>query len=106
MIEVIAYMLLIILGFVSGILLDNYYQTKMKLSVKEALEKQFVRLKANADADDPCRPYGTTHFLEPIPMRFNQGDPDGDGPINEAFMDELHSKGRAKTSFRKSDLAK
>lgn len=84
-----------ILCFIAGLRLDNYYHRHAKLEVKDALEKQYVRLRANADADDPCRPYVSyTRQLCPQP------------PITQEFMDELQANGRAKTSFRKSDLTK
>lgn len=95
---------LIILSFIAGLRLDNYYHQKADLDRKEALEKQFVRLRAKADADDPVKPYGTPQIYQQIPVLYNQGD--SDGPLNEAFMNELHTNGRAKTTFRKSDLAK
>lgn len=95
---------LIVLAFIAGLRLDNYYHVRMSLGVKEALEKQFLRLRAGADADDPCKPYGTPQVFQPLPL--HTGDYDGDGPINQQFMDNLKATGHAKTSFRKSDVAK
>lgn len=90
---------LIIASFIAGLRLDNYYHTKAAISQKEALEKQFVRLRANADADDPVRPYGTPQNITPIPVSYS-------APISDEFMNELKTSGQAKTTFRKSDLAK
>ena len=79
---------LIVLSFIAGLRLDNYYHTRFSISQKEALERQFMRLRAGMDADDPVRPYYNPQ------------------PISPDFMRELRAKGKAKTSFRKSDLAK
>ena len=97
---------LIVTSFIAGMKLDDSYHKKAELEKKEALEKQFMRLRAQADADDPCRPYGKSLFPQPISVQYNTGDHDGDGPINQAFMDKLKTTGRAKTTFRKSDIAK
>lgn len=35
----------------------NHYNNRAALMQKDALERQFVRLVARADADDPCKPY-------------------------------------------------
>lgn len=86
----------IVVSFIAGLKLDNYYHTKASAELKNALERQFVRLRAKADADDPCKPYFT--YSEPIPLKQQ--------PISNEFMTELHHTGKAKTSFRKSDLAK
>ena len=96
-------LLLILLSFIAGLRLDNHYHEIARRQEKEALEKQFLRLRARADSDDPCRPYGTPQVFAPV----NTGDFDGDaGPISESFMNELKTNGKAKTSFRKSDLTK
>lgn len=90
-------LLLAVISFAAGLRLDNYYRNKAYKECKRALEDQFIRLQTYRDADDPRRPY-----ISPL----NQGDPDGDGPINESFMHDLRTKGFAKTTFRRSDLAK
>lgn len=86
--------------------LERFYNREAQQSTKEALEKQFLRLRAKADADDPCKPYGTHQVIPFTPVKYNTGDFDGDGPINQQFMDNLKATGRAKASFRKSDVAK
>lgn len=105
MLDTLITIILVAAAFAAGMKIDNYYHIKAAQDTKDALQKQFLRLRARADADDPCKPYGTPQLHRPIPI-FNQGDPDGDGPINEAFMNELHTVGHAKRAFRKSDLAK
>ena len=90
----------IILAFIAGLKLADRYNKRAFIMQKEALEKQFLRLKACADADDPCKPY-----IAPT------GDYDGDedrwpNPITPAFMAHLRENKQASTKFRKSDLAK
>lgn len=116
--------ILIILSFIAGIRLDNYYQTKAAADKKDALERQFVRLRAGADFDDPCKPY-VSRYIPPAPVNvpYNPAPPhryvavgctDAEGNptvrpydlIDKKFMDDLKTTGRAKTSFRKSDLTK
>ena len=95
--------ILLVLSFIAGLKLDNYYHTRAAADQKDALERQFVRLQARADADDPCKPYGTPRFYPPIPVTYPTEPAQ---PISQEFMNELQTKGRAKTSFRKSDLTK
>ena len=94
---------LIVLSFIAGLRLDNYYHTRAAADRKDALERQFIRLQARADADDPCKPYGAPRFYPPIPVAY-PAEPAQ--PISQEFMNELQTTGRAKTSFRKSDLTK
>ena len=98
---------LIVSAFFTGMYISSRYHTKTSMAVKEALERQYLRLRAKADADDPCRPYFTPRVLHPIPKP--TGDYDGDEelrPITSEFMDHLKENGRAATKFCKSDLAK
>ena len=95
---------LIIGAFFAGMYVSGRFNAKSAVEVKDALEKQYLRLRAKADADDPCRPYIAPRVLHPLPKP--TGDFDGDLPINNAFMDELKANGKAKTTFKKSDLAK
>ncbi len=94
---------LIIASFIAGLRLDNYYHTRASISQKEALEKQFVRLRVNADADDPVRPYGTPQYFNPIPVQYY---PEPRPVVDQNFMDELKTTGKAKKTFRKSDLTR
>lgn len=45
------------LFFIFGLVVANHYNDKAEYLKKDALERQFLRLKAHADADDPCKPY-------------------------------------------------
>lgn len=85
--------------------ISDRYNAQAEIKQKEALEKQYMRLKVYRDADDPCKPYLAPRAV-PIPMtKLKSGDFDGD-PIPQSFIDELKATGKAKTSFRKSDVAK
>lgn len=102
---------LIVLAFVAGMKLSDRYHRKAEQDTKDALEKQFLRLRARADADDPCRPYIAPRSFMPVnPPVVNTGagdfDGDGVGPISQEFVDELKTTGKAKTSFRKSSVSK
>lgn len=90
-----------VLCFIAGVKLANYYNRLTRQEVKDALERQFVRLQARSDADDPCKPYvSRLKKFEPT------GDYDGDPPslFTTEMMDELKQNGKIKTKFRKSDL--
>ena len=45
------------LSFSAGMMVANRYNERAVLMQKDALERQYVRLVARADADDPCKPY-------------------------------------------------
>ena len=97
---------LIVLSFIAGLRVDNRYHLNALNDRKDALERQFVRLRACSDADDPVKPYvrrchaPQTNIVTPIPV--NTGDTDGDQLINQQFMDHLQKNGRASTKLNKS----
>lgn len=95
---------LIVGAFIAGMYVSERFNAKTAIEVKEALEKQYLRLRAKADADDPCRPYVAPRVLHPVPKP--TGDFDGDQFISQSFMDELKANGKARIAFKKSDLAK
>lgn len=84
---------LIVTAFITGMKLDNHYHRTAAEELKNALERQFVRLQAKADADDPCKPY-----IAPVPQV--RGDFDGDLPITPQFMEHLRKNGKASTKLR------
>lgn len=100
--------LLLIASFAAGMTIANRYNRQSAKSIKDALERQYVRLRAGADADDPVKPYMPSGYelapLKPIPT----GDYDGDPPpaINTQFMDKLKQTGRASIKFNKAGIAK
>lgn len=93
---------LIVLSFLAGMTTANRYNAKAKQEVKEALEKQFLRLKVHADADDPVKPYGTPQVVKPIPVKYNTVDDDRDNLITPEFMEQLRANGRARTTLHKT----
>ena len=95
-------MLIHVLCFIAGVKLANHYHREAIADQKEALERQYLRLKAQADADNPCKPYLAPRASFPVK---NTGDFDGD-IVSEQFMKDLKENGKAKMSFRKSDLTK
>lgn len=111
--DVLIVVTLMILSFVAGMTVANHYHNATKAEIKEALQRQYLRLQARMDADDPCGPY--MHELKPVPKAcdLNTGDFDGDeqfeetkpGPIDNSFMTTLLEKGKAVTKFKKSDIA-
>lgn len=95
--------LLIVLSFISGLKLSDHYHNQEKQNLRDALERQFLRLKAGSDADDPVRPY--RRRLAPL-SDLNVGDCDGDPqPIPESFVRDLKQNGKAKMTFKKSDVS-
>jgi hypothetical protein len=98
--------LLPVIAFVAGLKLSDHYNKRANIDRENALRNQFVRLRAQADADDPVKPYIAPQTRFPFAAGTPQtGDYDGDGPITPQFMEELKKNGTAKTSFRKSDIA-
>lgn len=74
---------LIIAAFIAGLKLSGWYHNQAEQDKQYALEKQFVRLKAYADADDPVAPY--------VPRRRVQLPPE--------FEEQLRENGRATVSL-------
>ena len=100
-----------VICFIAGMELANKFHREKDIAVKEALERQYLRLQTRSDADDPVRPYQheARQYFPPagniVPMP--TGDYDGDvGPITPQFMEQLKTTGKAKTAFKKADLAK
>jgi len=65
--------------FAAGVMLANKYHREQDMAVKDALERQYLRLRAGADADDPAKPYVAQRKFRVMPT----GDFDGDElPVN------------------------
>lgn len=79
----IVVLVLIICSFVAGLKLSGWYHRQAEQERQYALEKQYVRLRANADADDPVGPY--------VPRRKMQLPPE--------FEEKLKRNGRATVSL-------
>ena len=105
-----------VLCFYAGMKISDRYHDNAERDRKEALERQYLRLRAKADADDPCRPYVSYNaprvpISPPIAQQINSmftGDTDGDDlrPITPEFMDHLRQNGQAATKFNKADITK
>ena len=66
------------LFFLAGMLVANRYNDKAEYLKKDALERQFLRLQAHADADDPCKPYKSS-----VPI------------LPQGFEEQLRTNGQA-----------
>lgn len=91
-------------SFLLGMNIANKYNAEERSHTKDALERQYMRLRANADSDDPVRPYKRrvqqhepTFEQAPATLTPKQWLP-------ESFANELKETGKAKIAFRKSDV--
>jgi len=91
---------LIVAAFCLGMYTDSRYHHKAALDQKDALERQFMRLRAKADADDPCKPYMAprSYWTPPVQVPVQPVEQ----PIDENFMEHLQKNGRASTKLRNS----
>jgi hypothetical protein len=62
---------LIVLSFTAGLKLAGYYHRTATQEREYALQKQYVRLIANADADDPVGPYVPRQKVQ-LPPEFEE----------------------------------
>lgn len=67
----------IVLSFWAGKTVSDRYHSREEANIRYALEKQFVRLQAGVDADDPAKPY----VAKPV--------------IDQSFMARLRANGKA-----------
>ena len=91
--------------FVTGIKLANWYNNRAHQQEKDALERQFLRLRANSDADDPCKPYMPRYdcirSYTPAPPVQPTGEMDGDNLISPDFIERLKENGKATQRLKK-----
>ena len=87
-VNVLLALLIASLFFAAGMLVANRYNEKAALERKDALERQYLRLTAKADADDPCRPYKYT-----APRGFNPS-------LLRRFEEKMKSNGSATIQFK------
>lgn len=64
-------LVLIVCSFISGIMLSEKFHRQAEEDRRYSLEKQFLRLKANADADDPVGPYVSRNKIQ-LPPEFEE----------------------------------
>ena len=57
LISTVAFTSLIAVSFYAGVKFADSYHDKQDAAVSYALKKQFARLRAGSDADDPVQPY-------------------------------------------------
>lgn len=62
---------LIICSFIAGLMLAERFHRQAEEDRRYALEKQYLRIKANADADDPVGPYVSKHKMQ-LPPEFEE----------------------------------
>lgn len=74
---------LIVASFVAGLKLSGWYYRQAEEDKRYALERQFLRLRASADADDPAGPY--------VPRRRIK--------LSPQFEEKLKTNGRATVSL-------
>lgn len=70
------------LFFFLGMAVANRYNNIAQQDQKDALERQYMRLQARADADDPCKPYKYR--------------------LPEGFEQQLRASGQATAMLKKS----
>ena len=86
------------LFFLAGLIVANHYNDKSLADTKDALERQFLRLQAHADADDPCKPYKANSkcgvwLPAPVVAPREFGEPEDVLP--QQFEDTLKTTGQA-----------
>lgn len=62
---------LIVCSFISGLTLAERFHKQAEEDKRYALEKQYLRIRANADADDPVGPYASRHKMQ-LPPEFEE----------------------------------
>ena len=56
-VAIVVSVVLILGSFRLGMYVADCYNERSARKVKDALERQYLRLRAGSDADDPCGPY-------------------------------------------------
>jgi len=62
---------LIVCSFIAGLALAERFHRQAEEDRRYALEKQYLRIRANADADDPVAPYVSRKKIE-LPPQFEE----------------------------------
>ena len=75
--------------FLLGKKFSDDYHEQTQIQVNEALERQFLRLSVNMDADDPCKPY-VAHR-----QRRSQGISSVSGELLTEFGQKMEKDGKA-----------
>lgn len=88
------------LFFLFGLAVANHYNDKAEADKKYALEQQWLRLRANADADDPCKPY-KSRYIMPAPIVTPAKSGFDDNPLPGEFEQRLKTEGQATALLNK-----
>lgn len=64
-------LLLIACSFIAGLMLAERFHRQAEEDRRYALEKQYLRIRANADADDPVGPYVSKRKVQ-LPPKFEE----------------------------------
>lgn len=75
---------------------DNYNDTAAQRQ-KEALERQYMRLRVHMDADDPCKPYVAAH-----PVRQSRSEVFKDKELLAQFENQMKENGQATALLNKN----
>lgn len=77
-ISMLIFLVVNVLCFTGGVMLANKYHENNKVDIKDALEKQYMRLRAGADWNDPAggymapREHRFTEQLKPLKDEFEE----------------------------------
>lgn len=74
-------------SFIFGVRLSDRYHEQKEREIRNALQKQFVRLKAGMDSDDPIQPYTAL-------------EPEKKYSVSHEFMRRLRTHGSATEAVR------
>lgn len=91
---------LFIVSFSAGVLYAEHNAKVMRQEINMALQRQYYRLKAGVDADDPVQPYGDSVAEQQIEYNNRKGrEP---FRITEDFVTKMKENGRATTMIKKT----
>lgn len=86
LLDIIVVVLLCMGSFCFGMRVSDSYHESAEEQKETALKKQYARMTAGVDADDPAQPY----VYSPPPKRFS---------VTKEFVDALRKYGRATISI-------
>ena len=78
-------------SFIAGKTISDTYHREYTIREKEALERQYLRLRTRMDADDPVKPYVSSSpakFVPPAQGAFS-------GELLTQFADKMNTNGQA-----------
>ena len=93
--------LLFIASFFAGVLYAEHNARTMRQEITMALQRQYYRLKAGLDADDPVQPYGESSIEQQI--AYNNRKERVPFSVPEGFIDKMKENGRATALIQKTN---